>query len=107
MAFYEFTPNQPQPLNSEDFNVTGSNMVVLAMEAGQMLEEQDDNNTLFHEIETLSYSEVHMAEDYRVVLEEEVDMVDGNRNMVVPKEAGSTAKNVKKQADKTLRKQKD
>ena len=80
-------------MNSEDFNqtnVTGANMVVLAMEAGQMLEEQDDN--LFKEIEALFYSEVHMVEDYRVVLEDDVD-VDGNRNMVVPEEAGSTTKN--------------
>ena len=105
MAFYEFTPNQPQPLNSEDFNVTGSNMVVLAMEAGEMLEEQDDNNTLFLDIEALSYSKVDMPEeDYRVVLEEEVDMVEGNRNVVLPEEDGSTTNIVKK---KTLRKPKE
>lgn len=112
MAFYELTPNQPQPKNIEDFNqtnVTGANMVVLAMEAGQILE-QDDNDTLFKEIEALSNSEMHKAEDYMVVMEDDVDVVDGNRNnlfMLVHEEAGPAAKNVKKQADKTLKKQKE
>ena len=39
---------------------------------------QEDDDTLFKEIEALSNSEVHMAEDYMVVLEDDVDVVDRN-----------------------------